>query len=860
LACLHHRAPSLGLGRLADRQSHVAADGPMPFAEPGVEPHYAPSRQVAIEHLAVRLELFPAERRFAGEARLRLRALGSFRDGFALDLDDVAIEAVTDGNGAPLGWVHEQGQIRVRCADLPAEVVVRWSGRDPTRGLYFTGPTAWAPQRSPMAWTQCQDEDAHFLLPCHDHPGVKHPWSIELWGPKGFTLLSNGASAGGGEQGDRVYARFEQKEPMPAYLFTAVCAQLSTHRAEPVQLGDRTVEVRYLVPTGRDEAVDRAMGRTPEMIRAFSQLIGVDYPWPRYDQVVVDDFVFGGMENIACTTMIDALLVDERSVREWEPDALVSHELAHQWFGDLVTCRDWSQGWLNESWATFMEFAWWEISRPVADATWYRWENFETYLEEAGGRYKRPIISYDFREPIDVFDRHLYEKGGLVLATLRSDLGDVAFWTGVRHYLQRNRHGAVHTRDFQAALEAASGVNLDRFFQQWLHSPGHPVAKVKLRCEAGLLTVTVAQTQAGEGIPAAYAFPLTLEVIGDGGVSQRYDLPVRERDRTWAIPVSGAITTVRVDPGFRGLVELSVDAPEAWLARLAQDACPVLALRAVRALLEADTGTAWNAVHGALRDHPFPGVRMRVAALLGERGGPAARDALLGALADADPLVRRAVCDALAGFRETAVADALIAVLDGQPDTWHLLGSALVALGKTRDPRAVGVIGRFLDTPAWHDLVRIRAVGALAATEDPAVLDTLVARSQLAYPDRLRGAAALALGRLADRVEPVRRRAVERLVEMLAEPGFFSQMQAVDALGIARDASGLAGLANVHRTAPDGRTRRHAYEAMARIRAGKGAEEAVGALRRQVEKLGEENHKLRERIERLERPVGSAGA
>ncbi|MBA2320002.1 MAG: hypothetical protein H0V89_02500, partial [Deltaproteobacteria bacterium] len=412
MACLHHRATSLALTR--------GADAPMAFAEPGVEPNYAPSREVSIVHSAIRLELDPAARTFRGEARLRLAPLGSFHGEISLDLDDVAIESVTDGDGAPLPWTHDGGRIRARAVAVPDVLVVRWTGRDTARGLYFTGPTPWAPDRPPMAWTQCQDEDAHFLLPCHDHPGVKHPWSIELWGPAGYTLLSNGARIDAGERDGRAFARFEQAEPMPAYLFTAICAQLSVRDADPVSLGERRVEVRYLVPTGREEAIERAMGRTPEMIRVFSALTGVDYPWPRYDQVVVDDFVFGGMENIACTTMIDALLVDERSVVEWDPDALVSHELAHQWFGDLVTCRDWSQSWLNESWATFMEFAWWEHARPTDEACWYRWERFETYLEEAGGRYRRPIISYEFREPMDVFDRHLYEKGGLVLTTLRA--------------------------------------------------------------------------------------------------------------------------------------------------------------------------------------------------------------------------------------------------------------------------------------------------------------------------------------------------------------------------------------------------------------------------------------------------------
>ena len=130
-----------------------------------------------------------------------------------------------------------------------------------------------------------------------------------------------------------------------------------------------TVEV---VPEGEDEAVIRAFGKTPAMLDAYSDITGVEYAWPRYDQVVVHDFIFGGMENTACTTMTDVLLVPPDASLEWDPEGLVSHELAHQWFGDLVTCQDWSQGWLNESWATLCEALWIEHSRSAADAQWYR--------------------------------------------------------------------------------------------------------------------------------------------------------------------------------------------------------------------------------------------------------------------------------------------------------------------------------------------------------------------------------------------------------------------------------------------------------------------------------------------------------
>lgn len=839
MACHCHSSVVLGL---------AADTGPMPFHEPGVGPHYAPSREVRIEHAAIRLSLEPARRTFAGEGRYRLRALPGYRGRFGLDVEEIEVLAVEDGAGRALPWSHDDAQLRVRCDRVPDEVVVRWRGKDPSRGLYFTGPTAWAPDRQHMAWTQFQDEDGHFVLPCHDHPGTKHSWRIELDAPAGYTLLSNGRLVESGERDGRAFAVYVQEEPMPAYLFTAVAARLTA-----IEASNAPVPVRYLVPTGEEEAVARSMGKTPLMIRAFAERLGVPFPWPRYDQVVVHDFIFGGMENVACTTMTDILLVDEKGIVEFDPDGLVAHELAHQWFGDLVTCQDWSQGWLNESWATYMEAVWWEHDRDEAEATWYRWTTMGQYFQEAGTRYQRPIVDYRFREPIDVFDAHLYQKGSCVLWTLRRRLGEEGFWAGVRAYLERHREGSVHTRDFQRAFEQTTGRNLDGFFDQWVHSPGHPQIEVQLGTGDGLLTVGVQQKQSGDGVPEVYEFDLRLVVVFEDGTERTVDLPIRERQRTWAIPVDGEIGTVRVDPGLGVLADLNVRGPEGWLVRLLSDPCPTVAVRAAKGLLDTGAPRGFDAVARALGAHPFHGVRSTLAGAIGAVGGPKARDVLLEALRrEEDPRVRRAIVDALGQFRDTAVADALVELLKEELPTWHLEGAALAALGRTRDPRAREILTSRLDVDSWNRLVPQRALAGLGATEDPAVLDILLDRASADRPDRVRAAAALALGRLADAVESTRHAAVERLVEMCAEPGFRSRLAAIQALGSLRDPRGVGALDRLHRTAPDGRMRRLAYEALARVRQGRTTEEGLAPLRRRLDELAEENGKLRARIEKLE--------
>ena len=829
----------------------VARDGgTMPFAEPGVTPNYAPSRFVRIAHIDLSLDLDIPGRRFTGRAVYRIALLPTYDGVVELDADDIVIDAVETEGGEPLDFTHDDEVLRIRGLDEDGTFVVRWHGQDPTRGLYFTGPEAWAPDRQEMAWTQCQDEDAHFIVPCHDHPGTKHAWTVRLRAPAGYTLLGNGREVEQSEGEQGAHAVFEQADPMPAYLLVMVAARLVAHETTW-----RDVPVRYLVPEGEDEAMLRAFGKTPLMMEHFSAITGVDYPWPRYDQVVVHDFIFGGMENTACTVMTDLLLVDEASSLEWDPDRLVCHELAHQWFGDLLTCQDWSQGFLNESWATFMEEVWWAHDRSESDLAWYRYKHSQGYLSEFGGRYRRPIVSYRFREPIDVFDRHLYEKGACVLNTLKTELGDRAFWAGVKHYLESHRHGTVHARHFQRALEEATGRNLDRFFHQWFFGAGHPAFTIRLGTEGELLTVTVEQTQSGDEVAEAFHFPLVLEIVMDSGDGRRITLPVRERQRTWAIPVDGEVRTVRVDPGFNGLSTISLKAPRAWLERLSLDTCPVLSARAAKALLEDGSRKAVDAVIHAFRTHPAWQVREHLAGKLAARGGERIRDVLLEALsADEDPRVQRAAAAALGRFRETVVADALLArIAEPDPATPHLRGACLKSLGKTRDPRAVDAIRPHLQIESWADMVAAGAAEGLAWTEDEGVLDDLVAASQPGRRPRVRMGAARALGILGDRVEPVRTACVERLVEMLAEEGFREQLSAVSALGGLRDRRAVPALERLHRSAPDGRSRRMAYEALYKIRRGRTTEEGLSTLRARIETLAEENATLRRRLDKLER-------
>ena len=802
-------------------------DGPRPFAEPGIEPHFGPSRAFVLHRIDLELRLDPAVNAVRGLARIHVGPTPSGIGEVVLDLADVDVHEVEGGSS----WTHADGKLRIRGLTEATTLVVWWSGT-PRQGLYFVN--------GEQIWSQCQDEDAHFFVPCFDHPSVKHAWGVTVIAPEQFQVVSNGAFISRETVDGLSTWVYDQADPMPAYLLTVVVADLEVHEDTH---GD--LPLRYLVPYGWSKAdIDRIFGRTPEMFRALEAFYGVPYPWPRYDQVVVEDFIFGGMENVAATTLTSVCMTDERAAMDWNAEDLIAHELAHQWFGDLLTCQDWSQGWLNEGWATYTEVIWAAADVGEGRAAWTAWDMARSYFAEADGRYSRPVVSYDFREPIDVFDRHLYEKGAVILHTLRYELGEQAFRTGTTLYLDRHRHQTVHTRHFQRAMEDASGQNLDAFFQQWVFRAGYPALEASLGWKDGQLTVDVKQTQKGP-----YRLILRVEVDG-----RSVDLRVRDAQHNFVVPCDEP-SSVRVDPGFRVCAKLAIKAPRGWHERNLDDVCPVVRIRAIQSLSAEASPAAVNALVRALQDADWT-VAQEAAKELGKRRGDVARDALLAYLERSEhDRARVAVVRALAAFRgDEAVESRLLAMaVEGDVGLFSE-GEAGLSLGRMRSAHARQACDALLGRESWGSTLRARALAGLGGTRDPAVLPTVLSFSEDSHPARVRAAAAVALGQLADEVPDVRLAAVDRLCELARCGSFRVELNAMSALARARDPRALGVLSDIHRCAPDGRTRRTAYEAIAQIRTGRGSEEHLAGLRGSVEKLEEQNQLLKARIEKLETP------
>ncbi|MBK7860820.1 MAG: peptidase M1 [Archangiaceae bacterium] len=537
---------------------------PPPFAFDTATVHYAADRPVRPTHVRIEVELDFAARAVTGRCLTRLQAV---REVSTLTFD--AVELDIEGcevNGARAVHHHDGRRLDVQLKKplaAGAEATVEISYRCvPRRGLYFIGPDRQYPKRPLQAWTQGQDEDARYWFPCLDAPAQKATTEVVATIPKKMRALSNGKLLSDEVKGQRRVVHHRLDVPHSPYLVTLVVAELEEHVAQAGK-----VKVRTLYPKGRKADALRCCARTAEMVKLFEDLTGRAYPWGDYAQVFVAEFIFGGMENTGATTLTDSVLHDERAHLDYSAEPLISHELAHQWFGDWLTCRDWPHGWLNEGFATYSEVLWKEHADGLDEADHQRKLDLDIYLGEAAERYTRPIVERKFDSPIELFDRHLYEKGALVLHALRRWLGDADFKKAVHTYVKRHGGGSVETVDLARAIEEATGKNPDRFFDQWVYRAGHPALKVKLEHEpeARSLKVTVKQTQPGE----PYRVPLLLRVVD----SDRTLEPVFELERTehvFHLPCAGPITQAVVDPRRDVLGTLEVDkAPAWWRAELA---------------------------------------------------------------------------------------------------------------------------------------------------------------------------------------------------------------------------------------------------------------------------------------------------
>jgi aminopeptidase N len=825
-----------------------------PFAFSSSTRHFERDLPFAIDHLAVDVTLDVAKKSIRARALIDVRRVDPAAT--AVDLDAVGFdvsEVMVDGRAVAFRYDGRTLSVPTGERDR-ARLSIAYDAT-PRRGLYFLEPDEHYPSRPNQVWSQCQEEDARHWVPCHDSPHLKMTTEVTARVPHGWYALSNGALVASDTPaaGDWTF-HWRMDAPHPSYLMTLAAGEFD-EVADEVVVADRAVPLTYLVPRGRTGDVPRTFGRTKDMIAHFSEVTGVPYPWNKYAQIVVSDFIFGGMENTTATTLYEHVLLDERAAIDVSSDDLVAHELAHQWFGDYVTCRAWYEGWLNEGFATFFEHVWREKHLGADEYAYGLKADFDGYALEARTRYRRPIVCQDYDAPLDLFDRHLYEKGGLVLHGLRVELGSAVFWRGVHAYLRDHARGVVETRDLQRALESVSGRSLGRFFEQWVYKPGHPEIEVDLAWDRGVLTVAAKQVQAtADGVPGCFEVVLELDAHGPEGADGAVRRVVRmnERQQSFSLPCPERPSFVVVDPDMRIVGELRVKAPADMLrAQLAGAKTARGRWLAAQALARFDDPRTIAGLAQTLADDSaFWGTRVECAAALGRIGGSECFDALRAAHAVAHPKVRRGVADAIGTFRTTAAVDVL-APLALRDESYLVSAEAARALGRTRQAGAFDTLLDLLERPSWFDVVRAGAIDGLAALRDDRALSHLSARVRYGHSPRVRRASIMSLAKIA-----TDRKTRETLELLLEDSDPLLRIDVARALGELGDPKARPALRDRLEVDLDARVRRRIREVLRDLAEPK---RAADQLREEFDKLQAEHADLKARLAKMEARLDGDG-
>ncbi len=811
---------------------------------------YAPDRKVDILHL--KLDLTPdfKKRSIQGNVVLQFKPIAVPLAELRLD----AVELDIRGTGSSeTGFRHQLTDSEIIFTFNPpipvgkeANVSVDYKA-EPRRGLYFRTKEMGYPANH--LWTQGEPTESRHWFPCFDHPVEKFTTEVSCRVPNGMLALSNGRKLSESKEKNGL-TRFHwlQDKPHVNYLVTLVAGELK--KAE-----DRHGELPLEFWTTPDEFphASSLFRNTRRMMEFFEKEIGVPYPWSKYGQVAVHDYHWGGMENTSLTTLNHRSLFSKDTGNLFNGDSLVAHELAHQWFGDFVTCRDWSHIWLNEGFATYYDWLWQgedhgraeqlnSLHRAAVDIT--------SKTNETRG-----IVWRKFDQPQEMFDYLAYPKGAWVLHMLRSELGAELYQKCIRTYLERYALGSVTTDLLRATIEELSGRSFEKFFDQWVYGVGTPQLDVSYSWDerSGSAKISVKQTQKISEETHLFDIPLTLRFRTKSETIER-TVRVREREGDFYFQLPSAPELVRVDPNTALLAKLQFKPSKPMLTlQLADNEDNIGQLIALDHLSEKPDTDTIALIQKALGNAKHYAVRMKAADTLKKAGTPEAYAALKSALNETDARVRNSIVRAIGSFLESDTAQTLRTIAVSEPNP-GIAATALRALAPWNSPETRAVLSQALNRSTFRERIIEGALGSMKAQEDPVHVRPILALLET-RKDLPSQTFAIALDTVASlqRHETDKTTVRDRLTRHLNDPRERVRLAAIHGLGQLDDPKAIALLEPLAERSPSHVETQPAIKALEKLRSGRKTVEELSTLRSEVSDLKAMSRELRKELDALKK-------
>ncbi|MDB5134587.1 MAG: pepN 1 [Mucilaginibacter sp.] len=489
-------------------------------------------------------------------------------DAKGMDLKNISV--VKNGKNIPLKFTYDSLTVAIQLDKVyhnkeaytiyidytskPNLLKVKGSAAiNDAKGLYFINPDGTEKDKPTQIWTQGETESSSAWFPTIDKPNQKTTEEISMTVQSKYVTLSNGRLVSQKNNGNGTRTdTWKMELPHSPYLFMMAVGDFKIFHDKW-----RNKEVNYYMEPKYAPYAKEIFGLTPEMIEFYSKTLGIDFPWNKYSQIVVRDYVSGAMENTTATLHGEFLNVTKRQLIDAYYNfgaSTIAHELFHQWFGDYVTAESWSNLTVNESFADYSETLWAEHKYGRDEGAAHHYQDMQEYLEQPEASTKN-LVRFNYDDKEDVFDVVTYQKGGCILNMLRNYLGDAAFFKGLNIYLKTNAFKNGEAQQLRLALEEASGRDLNWFFNQWYYGAGHPVLNISYKWDDASKTETVylKQTQDGQ----IFRLPMAIDIYA-GGKKERRKVWMNDNADTLTFRADAKPDLVNVD-AENALLALRID-------------------------------------------------------------------------------------------------------------------------------------------------------------------------------------------------------------------------------------------------------------------------------------------------------------
>ena len=734
-----------------------------PFSQPSVfdektklpPVNWIRSRAIDVKHLDIDLSFDWDKDQAVGSTTVTFSPFTD-TDNFSLDAAMMTIDGVSLVGGGPLKFAYDGKKEndnlsvalgRVYRAGEEAKVKIDYrtnyvntADSDTAigsfgRGLRFIKPTADDPKKPRQIWSQGETEFNRYWFPSYDSPNDFRTTDIRVTVAKPFFVVSNGRLVETKENANNTRTfHWKMDQPYSNYLTSIVVSETT-----PVVQDFAGIPVYNYGYPNETKEVAATVKNLPATMKFFSEITGVKYPYAKYSQAFVEEFG-GGMENISATTQIEEMIHDERELLETDSESLQSHELAHQWFGDYVTCRDWGQIWLNESFATYMQAMWTEKLKGHEEFLYsdVRGNQNQTLGAWNSGN-RRPIVTKYYANKDAMFDTYAYPGGGSVLHMLRKHLGDKLFYKSLNHYLTTNKHQPVSTENLRIAVEEATGQSMDWFFDQWLYRMGHPIFDVTQNYDEAKkqLTLNVKQTQKVDltnDYPQADYFQSYVDVEIDNRIERVWLEPKGENVFTFAAATKPKLVNfdyegtllkeIKFEKSVEDLIYQMLNDKDVigrrWaMSELVKKAQAADKARIVASLItSAEKDPFWRLRRAALSEianiyspDPAPGMDRPAAKL-----EPNVEQAVVRLVKDSQPLIRGDAIELLGETQDKKFIDIMLPALSDR--SYSVIDQASLALGRIKDPRAFDAIAKLTSTESWKSRIANAGLVGLAELGD----------------------------------------------------------------------------------------------------------------------------------------------